>query len=84
MAMMTPTRTVEKYMLCGPLTGRYVVSCLAGVAVAGPLGARAQQPEPMRRIAWFGLGRADVTILPTAGSCLRSKNTEQNHAGQHR
>src|SRR5262245_53478574 len=32
------------------------VSC----AAAWPLAALAQQQERMRRIAWFGLGRADV------------------------
>jgi putative ABC transport system substrate-binding protein len=29
-------------------------------ASAWPLAGRAQQSERMRRIAWFGLGRADV------------------------
>src|SRR5262252_8316113 len=33
---------------------------LLGSAVAWPPTARAQQPERMRSIAWFGLGRADL------------------------
>src|ERR1700730_11281241 len=36
LVMMTPTRTMVKHMLRGPLTRRYFVSCLAGAAHLNP------------------------------------------------
>src|SRR6266545_767782 len=39
---------------------RELIAALGGAAAVWPHTARAQRPERMRRIAWFGLGRADV------------------------
>jgi len=54
---------------------------LLGVAAAWPLAARAQQRERMRRIAWFGLGRADVPspYLDALRSGLRERGWIEGH-----
>jgi putative tryptophan/tyrosine transport system substrate-binding protein len=60
---------------------REFITLLGGVAAAWPLAARAQQPERMRRIAWFGLGRADVPspYLDALRSGLRERGWIEGH-----
>jgi ABC-type uncharacterized transport system substrate-binding protein len=60
---------------------RAFISLLGGAVATWPLVARAQQPERMRRIAWFGLGRADVPspYLDALRSGLREHGWIEDH-----